>query len=253
VAFRGDPPHFDPAVTTSYYMLGAVGPVYDRLLRPKWGSYANPSTPELLPDLPLGGVVEFGTSSEPIVAAQEAVEGLGLAQIFDVSLKDLLVESPFHGHIAVMIMQGEDAPQWTNRVDLDDDVEDVFGLRVPRVTYKNHDFELRASNEVYKPKMLELIEAAGAEFGFFQPFDPSQPPASRHIMGGLRMGNDPSQSVCNRFGRFHDVENLYCADSGVFPTASGYNPTPTIIAMALRTAAAMVFPNEPEKIFDQVG
>ena len=51
VAFRGDPPHFDPALTTSYYMLGAVGPVYDRLLRPKWGSYANPSTPELLPDL----------------------------------------------------------------------------------------------------------------------------------------------------------------------------------------------------------
>jgi ABC-type transport system substrate-binding protein len=51
VAFRGDPPHFDPAMTTSYYMLGAVGPVYDRLLRPKWGSYANPSTPELLPDL----------------------------------------------------------------------------------------------------------------------------------------------------------------------------------------------------------
>ena len=51
VAFRGDPPHYDPALTTSYYMLGAVGPVYDRLIRPKWGSYANPSTPELVPDL----------------------------------------------------------------------------------------------------------------------------------------------------------------------------------------------------------
>ena len=51
VAFRGDPPHFDPALTTSYYMLGAVSPVCDRLLRPKWGSYANPSTPELVPDL----------------------------------------------------------------------------------------------------------------------------------------------------------------------------------------------------------
>lgn len=51
VAFRGDPPHHDPALTTSYYMLGAVGPVYDRLIRPKWGSYANPSAPELVPDL----------------------------------------------------------------------------------------------------------------------------------------------------------------------------------------------------------
>jgi peptide/nickel transport system substrate-binding protein len=50
-AFRGDPPHLDPALTTSYYMLGAVGPVYDRLIRPKWGSYGNPSVPELVPDL----------------------------------------------------------------------------------------------------------------------------------------------------------------------------------------------------------
>jgi peptide/nickel transport system substrate-binding protein len=49
--FSGDPPHFDPALTTSWYMLGAVGPVYDRLIRPKWGAYANPTTPEFLPDL----------------------------------------------------------------------------------------------------------------------------------------------------------------------------------------------------------
>jgi peptide/nickel transport system substrate-binding protein len=47
----GDPPHFDPALTTSWYMLAAVGPVYDRLIRPKWGAYANPNTPELMPDL----------------------------------------------------------------------------------------------------------------------------------------------------------------------------------------------------------
>ncbi|GIX48531.1 MAG: peptide ABC transporter substrate-binding protein [Candidatus Tectimicrobiota bacterium] len=49
--FSGDPPHFDPALTTSWYMLGAVGPVYDRLIRPKWGDYANPNTPEIVPDL----------------------------------------------------------------------------------------------------------------------------------------------------------------------------------------------------------
>jgi peptide/nickel transport system substrate-binding protein len=51
IPFVGDPPHFDPALTTSFYMLGAVGPVYDRLVRPKWGSYANPSVPDIVPDL----------------------------------------------------------------------------------------------------------------------------------------------------------------------------------------------------------
>jgi len=37
-------------------------------------------------------------------------------------------------------------------------------------------------------------------------------------------------------GRFHDVENLYACDGSVFPTSSGYNPTLTIIAVALKIA-----------------
>ena len=193
---------------------------------------------------PLGGIVEFGTSSEPITAARESLrpEAISAARLLQppLSLKQLLVESPFQAHIAVMIMQGEDAPQPTNRVDLDRNVRDVFGQWVPRLTYKNHDqFELAAS-AFYKPKMLGILEAAGAEFGFFSPFDPQVPPQSRHVLGGLRMGADPKQSVCDPSGKFHDLDNLYCADGGVFVTSSGYNPTLTIIAMALRTAAAMV-------------
>jgi len=34
----------------------------------------------------------------------------------------------------------------------------------------------------------------------------------------------------------------------VFPTGSGYNPTPTIIACALRLAAAIVSPAAPERV-----
>jgi len=191
---------------------------------------------------PLGGIVEFGTSSEPITAARQSLqpEAVNAAGFLGVTLKQLLVESPFQAHIAVMIMQGEDAPQFTNRVDLDPDVRDVFGQRVPRLTYKNHDqFELAAA-DFYKPKMLGILQAAGAEFGFFSPFDASVPPQSRHVLGGLRMGADPTQSVCDPSGKFHELDNLYCADGGVFVTSSGYNPTLTIIAMALRTAAAMV-------------
>jgi len=206
----------------------------------------------LRPDWPLGGVIEFGTSSEPIIAAFETLEALGLARQVGLTLKDLLVGSPFHAHIAVMIMQGEDAPQPTNRVDLDPGVRDIFGLPVPRLTYRNHsDFELAAA-QFYKPKMLEVLGAAGAEYGFFQPFDPSVPPTSRHVLGGLRMGDDPATSVCDRFGRFHDVENLYCVDGGVFVTSSGYNPTLTIIALALRAAGALRFPASPERVLQVI-
>jgi choline dehydrogenase-like flavoprotein len=61
------------------------------------------------------------------------------------------------------------------------------------------------------------------------------------------MGDDPRASVCDRWGKFHDIDNLYCADGGVFVTSSGYNPTPTIIALALRLAGAIVSPGAPER------
>jgi choline dehydrogenase-like flavoprotein len=51
----------------------------------------------------------------------------------------------------------------------------------------------------------------------------------------------------DRWGKFHDLENVYCADSGGFVTGSGYNPTLTIIALALRTACAIVSPGTPER------
>jgi choline dehydrogenase-like flavoprotein len=203
----------------------------------------------LHPERPLGGVIEFGTSSEPIRSAKEFLrpEAIEFAQLVGLSLKQLLIESPFQQHLAVMIMQAEDAPQPANRVDLDPRVRDVFGLPVPRVTYRNHRFELDAA-ELYKPKMLEVMEAAGAVVGFTQPFDPASPPDSRHVMGGLRMGSDPRTSVCDAFGKFHEIDNLYAADGGVFPTGSGYNPTLTIIALALRAAGNMVSPGNAERL-----
>lgn len=208
-----------------------------------------PGGADLQADRPVGGVVEFGTSSEPITAARASLqpEAVSAARLAGVSFKQLIAESPFSDHIAVMTMQGEDAPQPTNRVDLDPTVRDVFGLPAARVTYKNHAFELDAS-AYYKPRLLAIYEKAGAAYGFFQPFDPAVPSQSRHVLGGLRMGNDPRTSVCNRWGKFHDLDNLYCVDGSVFPTGSGYNPTPTIIAMALRNAAAIVSPGAPERV-----
>jgi choline dehydrogenase-like flavoprotein len=53
------------------------------------------------------------------------------------------------------------------------------------------------------------------------------------------MGSDPESSVVGPEGRFHDVENLLCADSSVFVTSSGYNPTLTIVALAHRAASLL--------------
>ena len=201
------------------------------------------------PERPLGGVIEFGSNSEKIADALVYMLTLGIRGS---DLKAFLRSSPFGAHLAALSMQGEDAPQPTNRVDLDPEVRDVNGIPVPRITYRPHAFELRA-REFYGPKMIELHGAAGAQFAFVSPiYDGDRTPGSRHIMGTLRMGTDPRTSVTNAFGRFHDVDNLYCTDGSVFPTSSGYNPTLTIGAVALRTAAAMVDAQHPESVLQRL-
>jgi choline dehydrogenase-like flavoprotein len=55
-------------------------------------------------------------------------------------------------------------------------------------------------------------------------------------MGTARMGDDPASSVTNAFGRVHELDNLYLADGSVFTSSGGFNPTVTIMALALRMA-----------------
>jgi choline dehydrogenase-like flavoprotein len=154
-------------------------------------------------------------------------------------------QSPFRDRVASLLMQGEDAPQLTNRVDLDPSVVDLDGIPVARLTYKNHPFETSA-RDFYSPKLLDLLVAAGAKFAFVTPTD--NVPGNSHLMGTLRMGTDPAKSVTDEFGQFHDIGNLYATDSSIWPTSSGYNPILTIVTVATRCAGNMVFPGSPEKV-----
>jgi glucose dehydrogenase len=60
-----------------------------------------------------------------------------------------------------------------------------------------------------------------------------------HIMGTTIMGDDPKDSVVDRWGRTHDVPNLWIVGSSVFSTSATANPTLTLAAVSLRTAAAI--------------
>jgi choline dehydrogenase-like flavoprotein len=61
-----------------------------------------------------------------------------------------------------------------------------------------------------------------------------------HLMGTSRMGVDPKRSVVDQWGRAHDVPNLYVYDGSVFVTSSGFNPTGTICAIALRSVKHLI-------------
>ena len=190
----------------------------------------------------MGGIVEFGCSQGLSITQDGFVMAFDLARAgaalrYGLGLKDAMRDGALSQHLVALVMQGEDAPQLGNRVDLDPTVRDVFGLPVPRITYRPHRYELEA-RRFYIPVMRQALANAGAERVFLAPCETllQDPPASRHVLGTLRMGADAATSVIAPDGRFHDVDNLYACDGSLFPTSSGYNPTLTLIAMALRIA-----------------
>lgn len=139
---------------------------------------------------------------------------------------------------ASVLLVGEDLPMESNRVDLDPDVKDAYGLPVPRITHRQHPNDL-AMSRWYSERLLEIGAAAGAverwiSLSFTEEGEARK--GSSHLHGTCRMGDDPSRSVVDRWCRSHDVPNLWVADGSVFPTSGGYNPTLTILANAYRVA-----------------
>jgi choline dehydrogenase-like flavoprotein len=60
-----------------------------------------------------------------------------------------------------------------------------------------------------------------------------------HQCGTVRFGHDPATSVLDPFCKAHDLDNLYVVDGGFFPSSTAVNPALTIVAQALRVAAAI--------------
>jgi hypothetical protein len=61
-----------------------------------------------------------------------------------------------------------------------------------------------------------------------------------HLMGGCALGDDPVRSVVGPDFRVHGCPNLYVADSSVFPSAPGINPSLTIMAMSRKAARTII-------------
>ncbi len=160
-------------------------------------------------------------------------------------------DSPMRDRLLGFCMQGEDLPQASNRVDLDPSVRDVRGVPVARTTYRPHRHEIVASQH-HGARLRSIIQETGADRIFIatSPMttaelgsvhsEISMLPISRHIGGTARMGRDPKTSVCDEWGRLWEAPNVLVADSSLFPTISGYGPTLTLVALAIRNVHAFL-------------
>jgi choline dehydrogenase-like flavoprotein len=124
-------------------------------------------------------------------------------------------------------------PLETNRVDLDPDVKDAWGLPAMRITSTSHPDDFK-NMEFFRQKSIEILEAAGATKVWAGQVNDSR--GSAHNRGTCRMGNDPKTSVVNKFHRAHDVPNLFIIDGSNLVTGGRNHPTMTIQALAFRAA-----------------
>jgi gluconate 2-dehydrogenase alpha chain len=179
------------------------------------------------------GIVEHGGGGGPIIEAMFTPPGIRHTRE--------MLESHMRDRMFAFTIQGEDLPQPSNRIDLDPAVRDVHGFPAGRATYDVHPHEVVASR-YYGPQLEAIMREAGAEWSFYATSPPLEGDRagtrsasfSRHIMGTCRMGDDPRTSVVDRWQHFHDVDNMLCTDSSVFPTSTGYGPTLTLVALAIR-------------------
>lgn len=127
---------------------------------------------------------------------------------------------------------GEDPPQETNRITVHPTDKDANGLPVPVLDYAEHP-NTTAMKRHAAARTHALYEALGATD---IRDNTHQLGGGCHNMGVARMSADPNDGVTNRWGRAHDVPNLFVSDGSVFSTSAAPNPTLTIVALAIRQA-----------------
>ncbi|GEL24264.1 2-keto-gluconate dehydrogenase [Pseudonocardia sulfidoxydans NBRC 16205] len=131
---------------------------------------------------------------------------------------------------AGMWIVGEDMPQETNRITLSKDTVDANGLPVADVHFDDHPNDV-AMRRHGRQQGTAVYESVGATRTI-----QTLPYPSTHNLGTARMSARPRDGVVDRFGRAHDVPNLFVSDGSVFTTGAAANPTLTIVALAIRQA-----------------
>jgi choline dehydrogenase-like flavoprotein len=161
----------------------------------------------------------------PIAFAKHMI---GSRQIWGWGLRRNMMD---YNHWAALGLLGEILPWADNTVTLAEE-RDQFGLRVAKVMFNLHDND-RKLIAFGRKKVEEVLYAAGAE-------QVVQEERFAHLVGGARMGSDPSTSVVDKFGRTHEIDNLFICDGSVLPTQGSANPGLTIQALAARTADYLI-------------
>ena len=132
-------------------------------------------------------------------------------------------------HTAGIAIISEDLPEKNNRIELDYENKDSFGLPGVKVYYELGDNTKKILKHGVKMGK-EIFSSVNAKVtASFAPVKNT----GWHLMGTVRMGDNPHSSVVNKYGQAHQVKNLFIVDSSVFVTSGAVNPVATAQAITL--------------------
>ena len=141
--------------------------------------------------------------------------------------------SSFH-----MTIMGEVLARYENHVRINKQKTDAWGIPVLHVETKYTDNEYNMAADAVET-MSEVAHNAGFEV-LSQNKMPNPPGYSIHEVGTCRMGNNPKNSVLNRWSQSHDHKNLWVVDGAGFTSSGWQNPTMTILALSMRASEHLV-------------
>ena len=126
----------------------------------------------------------------------------------------------------------ETLPYFDNKITLDPEKKDQWGLPIVRVNFEYHANE-EAMRKDIQASSEEMLHTAG--FTNIHSYSHTDPPGTAvHEMGTCRMGNDPRTSVLNAWNQLHDVKNVFITDGSCMTSAGTQNPSLTYMALTAR-------------------
>lgn len=128
---------------------------------------------------------------------------------------------------------GEMLPHRDNRVTLDADVKDRWGMPVARIACAWRDNDRALARDAAE-QACAMMTAAGFKIWRFST-GMSIPGVASHEVGTARMSREPGTGVLNEFCQSWDVRNLFVMDGSCFVTQGVQNPTLTMLALAARS------------------
>jgi choline dehydrogenase-like flavoprotein len=127
---------------------------------------------------------------------------------------------------------GEGLPNYNNKVTLNTDKKDKWGLPTLDIDMQYGENELTMRKDM-QASAEEILGAGGLKDISPLGLNPT-PGGVIHEMGTARMGNDPKTSVLNRHSQCHDVPNLFITDGSGMVSTACQNPSLTYMALTAR-------------------